>query len=258
MEPQELRKLIVSGKFQRPTAGVCSGYIQTNMVALPKEFAEDFEVFCKKNPKAIPLLEVVKDGYETSFLADKANLLNEIPAYNIIKNGEITEVVNDITPYYTKDLVFFLIGCSFSFENELIQNGIELRHVTNCQNVSMYNTNITLTPVGKFKGKMVVSMRPIRKDLVAKACVITAHYPRMHGSPIHVGYPEMIGIKDLDKPDYGDSVEIKEDEIPLFWPCGVTPQNVLTDMKIPFAITHLPGHMFVSDKKDEDFYEKDI
>ncbi len=258
MEPKELRKLIASGKFNRPTAGVCEGYVQTNMVALPKEYAKDFELFCEKNPKAIPLLEVVKGGFKSQFLAKDANLLNEIPAYNIIKDGIIVEVVQDITPYYRDDLVFFLIGCSFSFENALIQNGIELRHVTNCQNVSMYNTNIKLTTVGEFKGEMVVSMRPIRNDLVAKACVITAHYPRMHGSPIQVGYPEMIGINDLSKPDYGDAVEIKEREIPLFWPCGVTPQNVLTDMKIPFAITHLPGHMFVSDKKDSDFYEREI
>jgi uncharacterized protein YcsI (UPF0317 family) len=130
-----------------------------------------------------------------------------------------------------------------------------LRHVDQQKNVAMYRTNIKLKPVGGFEGEMVVSMRPIKKEKVADACVVTSHFPRMHGSPIQVGYPEMIGIHDVAHPDYGDAIEIKNDEIPLFWPCGVTPQNVITSMKLPFAITHAPGHMFVTDKKDSEYYE---
>ena len=254
MQPIELRKLISEGKFARPTAGVCDGYVQTNMVVLPKRYKDDFQLFCEKNPKAIPLLEVIENGYRTSFLAKDANLLNELPLYNIIKNGKVTEQVKDISDYYDKDLVFFLIGCSFTFENSLMEVGIELRHVKNCQNVSMYNTNIELNQVGDFKGKMVVSMRPIKKELVKLAYEVTSHYPKMHGSPIYHGDPEEIGIRDIFKPDYGDKVDIKDDEEPVFWPCGVTPQNVLRDMKIPFAITHAPGHMFVTDRKDSEFY----
>ncbi len=255
MKPKELRNLISDGKFSRPTAGVCSGYVQTNMVALPKEYAKEFRKFCEINQKAIPLLEVVENGYRTSFLADGANLLNTIPLYNIIKDGQVVKKVKEISDYYSSELVFFLIGCSFTFENSLLNSGIRLRHVENCQNVSMYNTNIELNPVGRFSGKMVVSMRPVKKEQVDLAYEVTSHFPKMHGAPIHKGDPKKLGIEDISKPDYGDSVEIKDGEVPLFWPCGVTPQNVLSDMRIPFAITHTPGHMFVSDRKDSEFYE---
>ena len=136
-----------------------------------------------------------------------------------------------------------------------LSSGIALRHVDERKNVAMYRTNISLVPVGGFEGKMVVSMRPIAKERVADACVITSHFPKTHGAPIHIGYPEMIGIENILTPDYGDAVEIKEDEIPVFWPCGVTPQNVIVSMKLPFAITHAPGHMFVTDRKDSEFYE---
>lgn len=255
MYPKELRKLISSGKFARATAGVCPGYVQTNMVVLNRRYKDDFEQFCKLNSKAIPLLEVVEDGFYTSFLADSANLLDELPMYNIIKNGKIVKTVKDIKEYYSSDMVFFLIGCSFTFENSLMEAGIPLRHVENCQNVSMYNTEISLKSVGDFKGKMVVSMRPIKKELISLCYEVTSHFPRMHGSPLHHGNPQKIGIKDINSPDYGDKVEIKEDEEPVFWPCGVTPQNVLSDMEIDFAITHAPGHMFVTDRKDSEFYE---
>ena len=255
MTPKELRIKITNGEFTTNTAGRCPGYIQTNMVALPKEYAQGFEKFAAANAKAIPVLEIIKDNFHSRILAPDANILTTIPLYNIIKSGVVVEQVNDITSYYREDLVFFLIGCSFSFENALIENGMPLRHVDEQKNVAMYRTNIVLNEVGEFSGEMIVSMRPIKKDKVADACVVTSHFPKTHGSPIHVGYPHMIGVKDISKPDYGDSVEIKEDEIPLFWPCGVTPQNVITKLKLPFAITHAPGHMFVSDKKDSDFYE---
>lgn len=255
MSPKELREKIAKGEFQRSTAGECAGYIQANMVALPRAYAESFEKFAAANNKAIPVLEVIKDGYRSLVMAPNANILNEIPRYNILREGVVVEEVTDITPYYTPDLVFFLIGCSFSFENSLIQNGMPLRHVDEQKNVAMYRTNIKLQEVDGFSGEMVVSMRPIKKEKVADACVVTSHFPRMHGSPIQVGYPQMIGINDVAHPDYGDSIAIKEDEIPLFWPCGVTPQNVIAKMKLPFAITHSPGHMFVTDKLDSEYYE---
>ncbi|WP_041956415.1 putative hydro-lyase [Sulfurospirillum arsenophilum] len=255
MYPKELRAKIAKGEFTRPTAGECPGYIQMNMVALPREYAKRFEAFAKENAKAIPVLEVIHEGHLSKVLAPGADILNEIPKYNILKEGVVVETVTDITPYYNPDLVFFLIGCSFSFETALIENGMPLRHVDQQKNVAMYRTNIALKSVEGFSGEMVVSMRPIKKEKVADACVVTSHYPRMHGSPIQVGYPEMIGINDVSKPDYGDAIEIKADEIPLFWPCGVTPQNVISSMKLPFAITHSPGHMFVTDKKDSEYYE---
>ena len=255
MSPKELRTLIARGEFSRPTAGECPGYIQTNMVALPRAYAKRFEAFAKANSKAIPVLEIIEDGHCSKTLAPSANILNEIPKYNILKDGILVETLKDITHYASEDLVFFLIGCSFSFENALIENGMPLRHVDEQKNVAMYRTNIKLTPMEGFEGDMVVSMRPIKKEKVADACIVTSHFPKTHGAPIHVGYPDMIGIDDISKPDYGDAIEIKPDEIPLFWPCGVTPQNVITSMKLPFAITHAPGHMFVTDRKDSEYYE---
>ncbi len=254
MDAKELRAKIAKGEFVKPTAGYCEGQVQANMFVIPKEHAQSFEEFTKQNSKAMPLLEVVKDGYHTKVLADHANLLNELPLYNIIENGKVIKQVTDIEEYYNKDLVFFLIGCSFTFESSLQKAGISLRHVEQNVNVPMYSTNIKLNPVDIWRGDMVVSMRPIPKERVADACVVTSHYPNMHGTPIQVGYPEMIGIEDINRPDYGDAVEIKKDEIPLFWPCGVTPQNALRDVKLPFAITHAPGHMFISDRRDEEYY----
>ncbi|OUR73168.1 DUF1445 domain-containing protein [Arcobacter sp. 31_11_sub10_T18] len=254
MNVNELRNLIAKGEFSKPTAGYCKGHVQANMLVIPKKYADSFEKFAAQNAKAIPVLEIIENSFYSKNLAPDANLLNELPAYNIFENGKLIKTVNNIEEYYKEDLVFFLVGCSFTFENALINDGMPLRHVDEQKNVSMYNTNIKLTPVDMFDGSMVVSMRPIKKDKVADACVVTSHYPNMHGTPIHIGYPEMIGISDINKPDYGDFVEILEDEIPVFWPCGVTPQNVLEKIKLPFAITHAPGHMFVSDKKDSDYY----
>jgi len=254
MTTQEFRKTVASGEFCSPTGGYCSGHVQTNMVVLPSKYAKDFEEFAKLNNKAIPVLEIVKNSHFSKTMANGADLLNEIPSYDIIENGKVVKLVSNIEEYYDEDFVFFLIGCSFTFEKALQEAGIHLRYVEQKKNVSMYNTNIKLKPYGIFKGNMVVSMRPIKKEMVSDACVVTSHYPKTHGSPIQVGYPEMIGIKDLQNPDYGDPIEIKDDEIPLFWPCGVTPQNVLRDMQIPFAITHSPGYMFVCDKKDSEYY----
>ena len=254
MTSKEFRKSIANEEFCSPTGGYCGGYVQTNMVVLPKEYADAFEKFASINNKAIPVLEIVKGTHYSKLLADGANLLNELPSYDIIEDGKVVKTVTNIEKYYEDDFVFFLIGCSFTFEKALSEAGINLRYVEQKKNVSMYNTNIKLNPHDIFKGEMVVSMRPIKKERVADACVVTSHYPETHGAPIQVGYPEMIGIEDLQKPDYGDSIEIKDDEVPLFWPCGVTPQNVLRDMKIPFAITHSPGYMFVTDKKDSEYY----
>ena len=255
MSPKEFREQVAKGIFHGPTAGLCDGYLQANMVVLDKKYAKSFETFAKQNHKAIPILEVITESFYTKVLANNANLLNEIPSYDIFENGDYVKSVKDIKQYHTEDLVFFLIGCSFTFESALIKSDIPLRHISQRKNVAMYNTNIKLNPFDMFDGNMVVSMRPIKKDRVSDACVITSHYPHTHGGPIQVGYPEMIGIDDISKPDYGEFVEIKEDEIPLFWPCGVTPQNVIKKAKLPFAITHSPGNMFISDKKDSEFYE---
>lgn len=255
MNPKEFRAKIARGEFKKPTAGYCDNYVQTNMVVLPEEYANSFEEFAKQNSKAIPILEIVRGAHYSELLAKGANLLNELPSYNIFEYGKLVKTVTNIEDYYNDNLVFFLIGCSFTFEAALIKNNIPMKHVDLKINVSMYNTNIELNPVDNFTGKMVVSMRPVKKEKVVDACIITNHYPKVHGSPIHIGYPEMIGINNIFHPDYGSFIDIKDDEIPVFWPCGVTPENVIKNIKLPFAITHSPGHMFVTDKKDSDYYE---
>lgn len=253
MQPFELRRKIAQAEFTQATAGYCNGHVQANLVVLPSKYARDFELFCNKNPKPCPLLEVVGPGeYHTSKVAKRADLLRDIPTYQTFVDGKPDKIVNDIIDLYRDDFVFFLLGCSFSFEEALLQEGIALRHVAQKKNVSMFNTNIDLTSVGIFSGKMVVSMRPIKCSRVVDATLICSKYPSVHGAPIHVGDPRQIGIEDISMVDYGDPVDIYEDELPVFWPCGVTPQNVLRNAKLPFAITHYPGHMLVCDLKNED------
>ncbi len=254
MTPEALRIQSAAGTFEKPTAGYCPGYVQANLAAFPERYAEDFESFCQKNPKPCPLLEVI--GPETSSsgkLAAGADIRDVIPRYQIWRNGVCTEAVQNIKAFDTRDFVYFLLGCSFSFEEALIEEGISLRHINEQKNVAMYRTNISLESVGLFSGTMVVSMRPIPRRQVDLAARITGMYPDVHGAPIHIGDPQQIGIVDIDKPDYGESVEIKENEEPVFWACGVTPQNVLRKAKLPFAITHVPGFMFVSDIKNKDY-----
>ncbi len=254
MTPAELRALAAQSAFDKPTAGLCNGYVQANMVVLPEANAADFEAFCRANPKPCPLLEIVGPGTSrTTKLAPGADLNDTLPRYRVWIDGENRHEVPDITSFYRSDLVYFLLGCSFSFEEALIEDGIHLRHIQESKNVSMYRTNLPLAGVGPFQGEMVVSMRPIHRSQVARACIITGRYPEVHGEPIHIGYPEMIGIADLAQPDYGDAVSIKADEIPVFWACGVTPQNVLVRARLPFAMTHAPGFMFVSDIKNADY-----
>jgi len=254
MTPVELRKLSAEGKFDKPTSGYCEGYVQANLVALPEIYAADFERFCRANPKPCPLLEIVGPGTtKTSKLASEADLLNTLPRYRVWIDGKNRHEVHEISRFYRPDLVFFLLGCSFSFEDALVKEGISLRHVDHEKNVSMYRTNIPLEAAGPFHGEMVVSMRPIHCTKVALSCIITSRYPGVHGEPVHIGYPEMIGIRNLAQIDYGDAVEVKKEEIPVFWACGVTPQNVLINAKLPFAVTHAPGYMFVGDQKNEDF-----
>jgi uncharacterized protein YcsI (UPF0317 family) len=254
MTPAELRQQCAQGRFDRPTAGWCDGYVQANLVAVPETDASDFERFCKANPKPCPLLETVGPGTsKTAKLAPGADLINTLPRYRVWIDGEMRHEVAEVSAFYRPDLVFFLLGCSFSFEEALIEGGIPLRHVDQKKNVSMYRTRIPLSPAGPFTGEMVVSMRPVHRTMVARACIITGRFPDVHGAPVHVGYPEMIGIQDIHKPEYGDPVDIGPEEIPVFWACGVTPQNVLLNARLPFAITHAPGYMFVGDLKNENF-----
>ncbi|MCA9039591.1 MAG: putative hydro-lyase [Planctomycetaceae bacterium] len=251
---KDVRDACRRGDLTSHTAGLAPGYVQANLVILPKEYAADFEQFCHQNSKACPLLDISEPGNPSPpTLATDADLRYDLPCYRIWKDGVVVDEPTNLEKYWRDDLVSFLIGCSFTFENALKREGVPLRHVEENKNVAMYRTNIECHPVGPFDGHMVVSMRPLTLAEVSKATEITSRFPEMHGGPVHHGEPERIGITDLDNPDYGEAITIKENEIPVFWACGVTPQAVVAEAKLPFAITHAPGCMFVSDHLDADY-----
>ncbi len=247
----DVRALCRSGEFDGPTAGYADNHVQANLMIVPKEYAFDFLLFCQRNPKPCPLVEVLEAGAVEPRTAPGADLRSDLPGYRIFENGVMTREVADISEYWRDDLVSFLIGCSFSFESALIEGGIPLRHIEQQRNVAMYKTNMPCVPAGRFTGNAVVSMRPVKSRDVSRAVEITARLPQVHGAPVHIGNPHAIGIADLRHPDFGDAVEIMDDELPVFWACGVTPQYVAELSKLPFCITHAPGKMFVTDRLNE-------
>jgi len=251
MAPAEVRRLIRRGEITGQTSGMCRGYAQANLVTLPRENAYDFLLFAQRNPRPCPLLEVSDTGSRKLFqIADDVDIARDFPKYRVYKKGELAGEYTDVEEFWRDDLVSFLIGCSFSFESDLLAADVPVRQIEEGRNVPMYRTNIPCVPAGVFRGNMVVSMRPIPHELVPKAVLITGQMPRVHGAPIHIGTPEAIGINDLMHPDYGDMVTIREGEVPVFWPCGVTPQNVIMESKPEFVITHAPGHMLITDVKN--------
>jgi uncharacterized protein YcsI (UPF0317 family) len=249
----EVRTMARSGEWSGVTAGLAPGNVQANLVMLPKDLAFDFILFCQRNPKPCPLLEVLEPGcFEPRQMAPGADLRTDVPKYCVFNDGQNVGEVQDINSLWRDDLVSFLLGCSFSFESALLNAGIPLRHIDRGDNVSMYITGIETTSAGAFSGPLVVSMRPIHRSQIVRAVQVTSRFPSVHGAPVHIGDPEAIGIKDISRPDYGASVDIREGEVPVFWACGVTPQAVALHSKPSFMITHSPGHMFVTDWRDED------
>ncbi|WZL74996.1 putative hydro-lyase [Clostridiaceae bacterium 35-E11] len=250
-KPSEVRQMIRKSTFKQPTAGICRGYAQGNLVTLPKKLAYDFLLFAQRNPKPCPILEVTDVGSkEFKDCAPGSDITTDIPKYRIYEKGELVGEYEEIQRFWQDDFVSFLLGCSFTFEAALIEENIEVRHIQAQTNVPMYITNIQCKPAGVFAGPMVVSMRPIPFDQVVKAVQITSRYPSVHGAPVHIGDPKHIGIHDIYAPDFGDAVEIKENEIPVFWACGVTPQAAAMYVKPDIMITHAPGHMFITDIKN--------
>ena len=249
--PAEMRRMFREGALACPTSGMCAGYAQANLVVLPKEDAFDFLLYTQRNPKPCPVLEVTDAGARTlSMIAPGADIATDIPKYRVYENGVLTGEYTDVSRFWRDDLVSFLIGCSFSFEAALLEAGVPVRHIEENRNVPMYNTNIPCLPAGKFHGNMVVSMRPLPPDKVVRAVTVTASMPRVHGAPVHIGDPKVIGIADIDRPDYGDAVTIRPGEVPVFWPCGVTPQNAVMASRPAFCITNAPGHMLITDVKN--------
>lgn len=254
--PKEVRRMIKEGKITTQTSGMCDGYAQANLIVLPFEDAYDFLLFAQRNPKSCPILEVGDVGSRViKRMADVADVATDIPKYRLWINGELEGEYTDVERFWRDDFVYFLIGCSFSFEGELLSSGVPVRHIEKGKNVPMYITNIESDKAGKFSGRLVVSMRPMPPEQVIRAVSITSSMPRVHGAPIHIGDPEKIGIKDINSPDFGDTPDIYDGEIPVFWCCGVTPQSVVMTAKPKIAISHAPGHMFITDVKNS--YLKD-
>jgi len=260
LSPKEMRRLIRLERWDKPTSGRCGDFAQMNLLIIPEKFAADFERFCRLNPKPCPLLEVFPVGNPISqILAPGADIRTDLPRYRIYQNGKVQKVVLNILEYWRDDLVAFLLGCSFTFESALLKAGIPVRHIELNRNVPMFITNIDCQPSGIFKGKMVVSMRPMTKKQAEPAYEITSQYPRVHGTPLcrsdHdfatlITNPGELGIEDINQPDFGDAIPIKPDEIPVFWACGVTSQLAAIGAALEFFISHAPGHMFISDKKN--------
>src|SRR6059036_2582197 len=246
--PKEIRAEIRRGILRGVTAGLAPGSVQANLAVLPREHAYDFLLFCQRNPRPCPLLEVTDVGsVEPTAVAPGADLRTDLPRYRIYKDGELAEELSDVTPDWRDDLVAFLLGCSFTFEWALLDAGIRLWHVEQGKNVAMWQTNVQCRPAGVFHGPMVVSMRPIASGQLSKAVTASARFPNAHGAPVHIGDPAAIGIKDVTKPEWGDAQPFRPGDVPVFWACGVTPQAVALASKPPFMLTHSPGHMFITD-----------
>ncbi len=249
---EQVRVAIRNGLYDGHTAGLAAGKLQCNLAILPEEYALDFLRFCQRNPKPCPVVGVGDTGRPNlPTLGHDIDIRSDVSKYRIFRDGMLEGEVTDISDVWSDDLVTVALGCSFTFENALLRNDIPVRHIETGRNVPMYRSNIDLVPAGRFGGQMVVTMRPIPEGKVAQAKAISSQFPQAHGAPIWVGDPAAIGIADLSSPDWGDAVEVRAGEIPVYWACGVTPQNVLLDAKLPICITHSPGHMLISDVAED-------
>ncbi len=244
----QVRGRIRQGLWTSHTSGLADENVQGNVVILPQSLAGDFLRYCQRNPKPCPLLAVSEPGdRRLPTLGDDIDICTDVPRYRVWRHGELIDEPTDITALWRDDLVTFVIGCSFSFEQALMEAGLPLRHVEQGRNVAMFRTSIPTEAAGPFSGPLVVTMRPLRASAVIRAVQITSRFPNVHGAPVHIGDPSLIGIADLARPDYGDAVEVMPDELPVFWACGVTPQAAIQQARPAFCITHAPGAMLITD-----------
>ena len=247
MTPRMMRGRIRRGEWMGTTSGLCPGYVQANLVILPAQLASAFREFCERNPGPCPLIEQTAPGASAPSSAPDADLRRDVPRYRVYRDGVLEGETGDLRSLWRADLVSFLLGCSFTFEAALVRAGIALRHQEARTVVPMYVTDRACEPAGPFEGPLVVSMRPISAARVDEASAITARFPESHGAPVHAGDPAALGIEDLSVPDYGDAVEIRPNEVPVFWACGVTPQAVAERARPELMVSHAPGHMFLTD-----------
>jgi uncharacterized protein YcsI (UPF0317 family) len=256
VRPSEARARFRAG-LVTPTAGWCDGWAQANLIAVPRDLAWDFLLFAQRNPRPCPVLDVLEAGEVAGPLLE-GDIRTDLPRYRVYVDGEPVAEPTDVRDRWRADLVSFLIGCSFTFERALVAAGVPVRHVEQGVNVPMYRTSLRCRPAGAVSGPLVVSMRPVPAALVDTAVRVTAAYPAVHGAPVHVGDPRELGITDLGAPDYGDPVVPEPGDVPVFWGCGVTPQAAVVESRPPLAIAHAPGHMLITDARDEDYRIVDV
>ena len=248
--PKDARALIRTGDWTGQTSGLAAGYVQGNLVILPKDYAFDFLKFCVQNPKPCPIVGIGEAGNPAlPMLGEDIDIRFDVPKYRVFKDG-VMQQSHAIDDVWRDDLVTFVIGCSYSFEGALQDVDLDVRHISMGRNVPMFRTNIQTQPTGIFHGELVVSMRPFSPRDAITSIQVSNDFARVHGAPIHIGDPAEIGISDLSKPDYGDPVDLKPGEIPVFWACGVTPQVAVHNANIEFYITHEPGCMLITDIKN--------
>lgn len=249
-----LRQRIRENTYTGSTSGLAKGHLQANLVILPAEWANDFLLFCQRNPVACPLICMTEPGEKhLAAIGLDIDISSDVPEYHVFYDGQFEQAAADLSQHWRDDLVTFVLGCSFSFEEAMLQTGLRVRNIDQQCNVSMYDTSIACQPAGRFQGNMVVSMRPFTPADAIRAIQVTTRFPKAHGAPVHFGDPAAIGIVDINAPNYGDAVEIKPQEVPVFWACGVTPQNVMRNSKPPFCITHAPGKMLITDRLNDEF-----
>ncbi len=249
-DARRLRAKIRTGEHDGLTTGLAPGMVQLNLAILPKAWADDFQRFCELNPKPCPLVSMTEAG--NSIFPDDIggglDVCTDAPRYLVFRDGALADEVTDLTELWQDDFVAFGMGCSYSFEEALVEGGLSLRHIEQGTKVPLYVSNIETEPAGPFRGPTILSMRPFLPEDAIRAIEVTAKYPRVHGTPLHFGNPEMVGIDDIASPYSGSPPVMQENEVPVFWACGVTPQIIVEHAKPPICITHKPGHMLITDR----------
>ena len=247
MTAVDARAAIRAGTIAGPTERLAADHVQANLVVVPSEYADELADLCARNPVPCPLVARLAPGVYEPRCAPGADLRTDLGRYRVWRDGELGASPRDVRAPWTDDLVAFLIGCSFTFDHALAQAGLVPRHYALERNVPMYRTRVPLAPAGRLHGTMVVSMRPYPAVEIERVRDVTRPYRIGHGEPVAWGDPRQLGIDDIMKPDYGDPPVLEPGDVPVFWGCGVTPQSVIVASQLPFAITHEPGYMFVTD-----------
>lgn len=269
-------------QWTQSTSGVADTYLQANLLILPSRYADDFRGLCARNPVPCPLIaESASPGDFSNLksclpripcedLAANLDIRTDCPRYNVYFGPKLSHSpIADLLSHWDDDHVAFVIGCSQSFESALIRVGVDVRHLTQKRTVPMYRTTLVLNPSGIFSGSTyVVSMRPFKQADIELVRNVTRRYLPTHGEPIAWGWDALkrLGIKNIDEVQWGHAPMTAEgrplsevfgdtDNVPVFWGCGVTPQEAV--MKAPLEGTimaHYPGEMLVMDCREDDVF----